>query len=46
VDDTIEVYRNPGSAGYAETRTAKRGERVDSSSMAGVGLDVGEIVGQ
>ena len=41
----VEVYRDPNPEGYREVRMAGRGERLSPEALAGLGLEVGEILG-
>ncbi len=43
--ERIEVYRNPGPEGYADVRTAGRGDRLTPLLLDDVTLGVGDILG-
>ena len=45
-DDVIEIYRKPRGNGYADVRTARRGETITPLAFPDVVLDVDEILGE
>ncbi len=42
-DRTLEVYRQPGPAGYAEVRVLQRGDRTDLTTFPNLSLDVDSL---
>ncbi len=45
-EESLEVYRQPGPGGYAETTTLQRGEEVEILALPAAGaFSVGEILG-
>lgn len=43
--DTIEVYRNPSAAGYADTQVLRRGDRVAPQAFPDVTVTVDDLLG-
>ena len=41
----LEVHRNPGPNGYAETRLVRRGERIAPLALPDMEIDVAELLG-
>jgi len=44
--DAVERYREPGAEGYADIRTAKRGETLTPVRLPSVVLKVDDILGR